>query len=277
MIWKTKTKHLKINDSSWLMGILNVTPDSFSDGGENVQLDLAVSRAQQMMAEGAKIIDIGGESTRPGAEPVSLDEELARTIPVIEALVARQPDVVISIDTSKAEVARQALLAGAEIVNDVTGLLGDENMADVCIQLGAGVCLMHMQGNPKTMQASPQYDDVVAELAGYFSARHDQLVARGMDAQCLCFDPGIGFGKTDEHNIALLKNINQLGVHDRPVLLGISRKSLFGRLLGADKIDDRIVPTVAMTLAAHQRGVRLHRVHDVMANASALKMWQLVE
>ncbi|WP_226894621.1 dihydropteroate synthase [Luteolibacter marinus] len=257
------------------MGILNVTPDSFSDGGRHAGVEAALAHARRMIGEGAGIIDIGGESTRPGAEDVPAGEEIARTRPVVEALRAEW-DGCLSIDTMKAEVAAAALAAGADIVNDVSGLTADPAMAGLCAESGCGVVVMHMQGDPRTMQLAPHYEDVVGEVRGFFAERLDALTAAGIDPETLCFDPGIGFGKTVDHNLALLRALPDLAPHDRPLLLGVSRKSFIGRVLGSTDLADRTWPTVAITAWAREAGVRIHRVHDVRPNAEALRMTEAI-
>lgn len=257
------------------MGILNVTPDSFSDGGLHSGFQAALEHARLMIAGGAEIIDVGGESTRPGAAEVPDAEEIARTCPVIAALRAEW-DGSISIDTSKAAVAQAALEAGADIVNDVSGLTADPAMAGVCAASGCGVVVMHMQGDPRTMQLAPKYDDVVAEVRAFFEERLASLTAQGIGAEAICLDPGIGFGKTMEHNLALLRALVDLGVGGRPVLLGVSRKSFIGKVLGSSDLADRDWPTVAITAWAREAGVRLHRVHDVKPNVEALRMTEAI-
>lgn len=257
------------------MGILNVTPDSFSDGGRFAAGDSALRQARQMIAEGAAIIDIGGESTRPGAQAVEAAEEIERTRPVVEAL-RREWDGWISIDTTKAEVATAALEAGADLVNDVSGLRSDPAMAALCADAGCAVCVMHMQGTPRTMQQAPSYADVVAEVRAFFEERLATLSAAGIGPQCLCFDPGIGFGKTLQHNLALLGALDQLAPAGRPLLLGLSRKSFIGKLLGDDSMELRDWPTVALTARARERGVLLHRVHQVQPNLQAIRMVEAI-
>ncbi len=257
------------------MGILNVTPDSFSDGGTHAGIKAAVDHARRMIAEGAEIIDIGGESTRPGAAEVAVAEEIARTAPVIAALRAEW-DGLISIDTMKAAVAAAALEAGADIVNDVSGLTADPEMASVCAKSGCGVVVMHMQGDPRTMQLAPRYDDVVAEVRAFFEERLNTLTAAGIDPEAVGLDPGIGFGKTVAHNLALLRALPELGIGDRPLLLGVSRKSFIGRVLGSDDLGDRSWPTVAITAWAREAGVMLHRVHEVLPNVQALRMTEAI-
>ena len=258
-----------------VMGILNVTPDSFSDGGEHFAVETALAHARTMIAEGAEIVDIGGESTRPGAAEVPVDEEIKRTVPVIAAL-RDEWDGLISIDTSKSAVAEAAFAAGADIVNDVSGLTADPAMADVCARSGCGVVVMHMQGSPRTMQKAPRYSDVVAEVREFFEERLITLTAAGIARDALCFDPGIGFGKTLDHNLALLRSMGELSVGGRPLLLGVSRKSFIGKILGTDDLDAREWPTVAITARAREMGVMLHRVHSVRPNLEALRMTEAI-
>lgn len=275
MIWKTKHGGLDLSQRARVMGILNVTPDSFSDGGAHFGSSSALRHARAMIAEGAEIIDIGGESTRPGAAAVPEAQEITRTVPVVAALRAEW-DGLISIDTSKAGVAVAALAAGADIVNDVSGLLADPEMAAVCAASGCGVVVMHMQGKPQTMQVAPHYEDVVAEVRAFFEERLTALTAAGIDAEALCFDPGIGFGKNLDHNLALLAGLKQLRVAGRPLLLGVSRKSFIARVLGEKGLETRDWPTVALTAAAREQGVMLHRVHAVRPNVEALRMTEAI-
>jgi len=275
MWWKTARSRIDLTHRGRIMGILNVTPDSFSDGGLHSGFQAALEHARLMIAGGAEIIDVGGESTRPGAAEVPDAEEIARTCPVIAALRAEW-DGSISIDTSKAAVAQAALEAGADIVNDVSGLTADPAMAGVCAASGCGVVVMHMQGDPRTMQLAPKYDDVVAEVRAFFEERLASLTAQGIGAEAICLDPGIGFGKTMEHNLALLRALVDLGVGGRPVLLGVSRKSFIGKVLGSSDLADRDWPTVAITAWAREAGVRLHRVHDVKPNVEALRMTEAI-
>jgi dihydropteroate synthase len=275
MRWKTARSRLERGHRGIIMGILNVTPDSFSDGGRHRSLDRALEHARRMIGEGAEIIDVGGESTRPGAAEVTVDEEIARTRPVVAALRAEW-DGLISIDTMKAPVAAAALEAGADIVNDVSGLTADPAMAEVCAEGGCGVVVMHMQGDPRTMQLAPRYEDVVAEVRGFFEERLAALVAAGIDPEAICFDPGIGFGKSVDHNLALLRALPDLGVGGRPLLLGVSRKSFIGKVLGSTDLADRACPTVAITARAREAGVMIHRVHDVKPNVEALRMTEAI-
>ncbi|MCW1885754.1 dihydropteroate synthase [Luteolibacter flavescens] len=275
MWWKTARTRLDLGQRGMIMGILNTTPDSFSDGGSHAGVEAAVAHARQMIADGAAIIDIGGESTRPGAGEVAVAEEIARTAPVIAALRAEWAGA-ISIDTMKASVAAAALEAGADIVNDVSGLTADPDMERVCVESGCGVAVMHMQGDPRTMQVAPDYEDVVAEVRRFFEERLLSLVAAGIDAEAICFDPGIGFGKTVEHNLALLRALANLNVGGRPLLLGVSRKSFIGRVLGSTDLADRSWPTVAITAWAREAGAMIHRVHEVRPNTQALRMTEAI-
>lgn len=228
-----------------------------------------------MIAQGAEIIDIGGESTRPGSLSVSVDEEISRTVPVIAAL-REEWDGLISIDTMKADVAAAAIAAGADIVNDVSGLRADAAMPCVCSASGCGVVVMHMQGEPRTMQKAPYYENVVSEVREFFVERLCSLFSAGIHPEALCFDPGIGFGKTLEHNLALLKELESLGPPGRPLLLGVSRKSFIGRLLEEDDLSLRDWSTVAITARARDQGVMLHRVHEVRPNLEALRMIEAI-
>lgn len=275
MIWNTKHAGLDLSLRARVMGILNVTPDSFSDGGAHSETGPALRHARAMIAEGAEIIDVGGESTRPGAAAVPAAQEIARTVPVIAALRAEWAGL-ISIDTSKAAVAAAALAAGADIVNDVSGLLADPAMPAVCAASGCGVVVMHMQGSPQTMQVAPHYHDVVAEVRAFFEERLATLSGAGIAAEALCFDPGIGFGKNLDHNLALLAGLERLRVAGRPLLLGVSRKSFIGRVLGEKDLEAREWPTVAITANAREKGVMLHRVHAVRPNVEALRMTEAI-
>jgi dihydropteroate synthase len=250
-----------------VMGVVNVTPDSFSDGGVNFEPDTAAAAARRMVAEGATIVDIGGESTRPGASPVDVDAELRRVVPVLEQLEG----VPVSIDTSKAEVARRAVELGAELVNDVTALRGDTGLADVVAESDAYLCLMHMQGQPRTMQADPRYDDVVSEVAAFLEERLTFAVEAGIDEQRICLDPGIGFGKTVEHNFELIRRLDELVALGRPILIGISRKSSLGKLLGdPEATTGSLAASVGAAVAAYERGATILRVHDVREHVEAL-------
>ncbi len=254
------------------MGIINVTPDSFSDGGQFIDADAAVSHGLKLVADGADLLDIGGESTRPYSEPVTASEELRRVLPVIERL-APQVAVPISIDTSKASVARAAIEAGAEIINDVTGLERDTRMVRVAIESAAGVCAMHMQGTPQTMQDDPTYEDVVKEVREYLRQRRDALISAGIAPERICLDPGIGFGKTHEHNITLMANCRTFHSLGCPLLVGHSRKGFLGKVIG-DKEADRTSATVGAALGLAVQGVQIIRVHDVGAVREALAAFE---
>jgi dihydropteroate synthase len=250
------------------MGVVNVTPDSFSDGGMNLDPDVAAASARRMLDEGAAIVDVGGESTRPGAEPVSPGEELRRVIPVLERL---QGEVPISIDTAKAEVARRALDLGAELVNDVTALRADPDLAGVVADNGAYLCLMHMLGEPRTMQRDPRYDDVVAEVAAFLEERLGFATRAGISEKRICLDPGIGFGKTVEHNFELIRRLDELTALGRPIVVGFSRKSSLGKLLGDPEArTGTIAASVGAAVAAYERGATILRVHDVRDHVEAL-------
>ncbi len=256
-----------------VMGVLNVTPDSFSDGGHFLHIDDALRQAEEMVAEGAAIIDIGGESTRPGAAAVSLEQELARVLPVIERLAAAF-DVPISIDTSKPEVMRAAVNVGARVINDVMALSAPGAIA-AAAESAVPVCLMHMQGKPRTMQRAPQYDDVVADIMRYLSDRVAACEAGGIARNRLLLDPGFGFGKTKAHNLALLKGLATLQRLGLPLLVGLSRKSMLGAVTGR-AVEERLAASVAAALMAVERGARIVRVHDVAATVDALALWQAV-
>ncbi len=251
-----------------VMGVVNVTPDSFSDGGVNIRADDAIESARRMLAEGAAIVDVGGESTRPGSEGVTLEEELRRVLPVLEALGRELP---LSIDTAKAEVARRALELGAELVNDVTALRGDPELAGVVADADAYVCLMHMLGAPRTMQVDPRYDDVVSDVAAFLEERLRFAVAEGIREELICLDPGIGFGKTVEHNFELLRRLDVLVSLGRPVVIGFSRKRSLGRILGdPDAVTGPLSASLAAAVTAYERGATILRVHDVGEHVEAL-------
>jgi dihydropteroate synthase len=247
-----------------VMGVLNVTPDSFSDGGVHLDPGVAAAAARRMIEDGAAIVDVGGESTRPGSDGVSAEEELARVVPVLERLGGELP---LSIDTAKAEVARAALERGAVLVNDVTALRGDPDLAGVVAAAGAYLCLMHMQGEPRTMQAEPRYSDVASEVAGFLEERLAFAIAAGIPEERICLDPGIGFGKTVEHNLELVRRLDVLVALGRPVLVGFSRKSSLKKLTGSD---DLLGASVAAAVAAFERGASILRVHDVKPTVDAL-------
>ena len=252
------------------MGIVNVTPDSFSDGGVHFAPADAVAAARRMAADGAAIVDVGGESTRPGSGGVSLDEELRRVVPVLEEVAGELP---VSIDTAKAEVARRALELGAVMVNDVTAFRADPALADVAAEHGAYVCLMHMQGEPRTMQDAPHYDDVVSEVASFLEERVSFAVSRGVREDHICVDPGFGFGKTLDHNLELLRHLGAIVAIGRPVLVGISRKSSLRRIAGTEEL---LSASLAAAVAAYERGAAMLRVHDVREHVEALAVAQAI-
>ncbi len=274
MFWKVSHRTLDLSKRALLMGVLNVTPDSFSDGGLWGNAEGAIAAGLAMAAEGADLLDVGGESSRPGAAPVSPAEELRRVLPVIEALAA-QSSALLSVDTSKPEVAREALRHGASVVNDITGLR-QAPMRRVLLDSGAGAIAMHMQGSPATMQAAPAYADVVSEVCAFLRESLRLCVADGIAPEQILFDPGIGFGKTVQHNLLLLRHLESLQAAGRPVALGVSRKSFLGALTGSPALEDRAWPTVALTSFARSRGAALIRVHEVRANAEALRMTEAI-
>jgi dihydropteroate synthase len=255
------------------MGVVNVTPDSFSDGGAFLRPEAAATEAYGMLAEGAAIVDIGGESTRPGADPVAAEEELRRVEPVLDALKGEP----VSIDTSKAEVARSAIACGVVMVNDVTALRGDPELAGVVADADVYLCLMHMLGEPRTMQEDPRYDDVVSEVVAFLEERLAFAADAGIREELICLDPGIGFGKTVEHNLELLKRLDEVAALGRPILVGASRKRFLGRVLGEpDAVTGPLAASVAVAVMAYERGVTIIRAHDVREHVEALKAAQAV-
>src|SRR5215471_15082045 len=273
--WKIGKRAFDVSSHGLIMGALNVTPDSFSDGGEFLTADKAIERGLQIAAEGAHIIDVGGESTRPGSEPVAAEEELRRVIPVIQNL-HRKLDVPISIDTSKADVARAAIEVGASIVNDVTGGRGDDQMLPLVAETKSAFIIMHMQGTPRTMQIQPRYTDVVAEISEFFRQQFARALGLNIDPMAIAFDPGIGFGKTLEHNLDLLAQLERLRVHDRALVVGVSRKSFLGKLIGSPAINDRLIPGLVLTSLLRARGADVFRVHDVRENVYALQVTEAI-
>jgi dihydropteroate synthase len=259
-----------------LFGILNVTPDSFSDGGDFLDPEAAARHAGVLLDEGADAIDVGGESTRPGSDPVSEEEELRRVVPVVRKILEARPGAVVSVDTYRARTAEAALDAGARIVNDVTALRGDPRMAALVADAGCPVVLMHMLGEPKTMQREPRYDDVVGEVRGFLEERAGQANAAGVAAENVILDPGIGFGKTPDHNLSLLRRLDAIVSLGFPVLLGASRKRFIGTITGAEEAKERVFGTVATTVLGYERGATLFRVHDVRANREALAVARAV-
>jgi dihydropteroate synthase len=257
-----------------IVGVLNVTPDSFSDGGEFVRPAAAIAHGRRLLAEGAALVDVGGESTRPGARAVSAAEEIARVEPVLQGLAGAP----LSIDTSKAAVARRALALGVVLVNDVTALRGDPDLAGVVADAGAYLCLMHMQGEPRTMQVAPRYDDVVSEVASFLEDRLDFAVSRGIPEERVCLDPGIGFGKTADQNLDLVRRLDRIVAIGRPVLVGFSRKSTLGKVLGDAGASSGTVPaSIGAAVAAFERGASLLRVHDVRETVEAIAVAAAVE
>jgi dihydropteroate synthase len=279
MIWRGRNFSLDFSDGrSRVMGILNVTPDSFSDGGSFTDPKTAVAHALAMVEAGAEIIDVGGESSRPGSAPVPLDEELRRVLPVVEAItqyaIRNTPHVLISVDTTKSEVARRSLDAGAHIINDISAGRFDPAMLATVARAGAGLVLMHMQGTPQTMQLDPHYGDVTAEVVAFLRERLAAAAVAGIAPEQVALDPGIGFGKTAEHNLTLLRRLDAVCAAGRPVLIGVSRKSLIRKLLGADGADTEALRAGSVAAAAWSvaRGARVVRVHDVAETARALRV-----
>jgi dihydropteroate synthase len=260
---------LPSRDNPLVMGVLNVTPDSFSDGGRFLDSDAAVAHARELAADGAAIVDVGGESTRPGAQPVPVDEELRRVVPVVERLAA--DGLLVSIDTSKHEVAEAAIGAGARIVNDVTAFRASPGMAQLVAASGASCCLMHMLGEPRTMQDDPRYDDVVSEVARFLEERLALAVSEGVPEERIWVDPGIGFGKTGRHNLELIRRLDEIAALGRPVVIGASRKSFLGRLTGRPE-GDREAATIATTVLAYERGASVFRVHEPRGSVDALSV-----
>lgn len=269
--WKLRTRTLTFAQLPRLMGIVNVTPDSFSDGGKFFSTQAAIDHALQLVDDGADILDVGGESTRPYSSPVAAAEELRRTVEVVRE-ICRRTQTPVSIDTSKAAVARAALDAGAEIINDITGLAGDAEMLPLATALQAGVCAMHMQGTPQTMQDDPQYGDVVGDIERYLAERRDALAGAGIERDRICLDPGVGFGKTHQHNLTLLANCWRFHALGHPLLVGPSRKGFIGKVL-KDKESDRAAGTIGVCLSLARQGVQVLRVHDVAAVRQALLLF----
>jgi dihydropteroate synthase len=278
MIWRARDRLLTFERQAQLMAVLNITPDSFSDGGSFLEPDHAVDQASRLVDEGAAILDVGGESTRPGSDPVPLEEELRRVIPVIRRLRREFPEVVLSIDTYKAETARQAVVAGADIINDITALRGDPLMVKVVKETGAGVVIMHMQGTPKTMQVAPYYRDVVAEVASFLDERRAFACAQGVAFDRIALDPGFGFGKRDQDNMRLIQRFDAIAALGSPTVVGISRKSTLARLSGEPQLpfSERLWPTIATTCLLRLGGAQVLRVHDVRPNLEALRMTEAI-
>jgi len=278
MIWRARDRLLTFERQAQLMAVLNITPDSFSDGGSFLEADHAVDQASRLVDEGAAILDVGGESSRPGSDPVPLEEELRRVIPVIRRLRREFPEVVLSIDTYKAETARQAVVAGADIINDITALRGDPLMVKVVKETGAGVVIMHMQGTPKTMQVAPYYRDVVAEVASFLDERRAFACAQGVAFDRIALDPGFGFGKRDQDNMRLIQRFDAIAALGSPTVVGISRKSTLARLSGESQLpfSERLWPTIATTCLLRLGGAQVLRVHDVRPNLEALRMTEAI-
>lgn len=276
MIWQTGRKTLDVGAGGILMGILNVTPDSFSDGGAHMSCEQATVHAMRMIEDGAAIIDIGGESRRPGSENVDEEVEMARVLPVVRAVRAVCGDVLISVDTRKTVVARAVLEAGADIINDIEGMQAP-GMAELCAETGCGVVVMHMKGEPKTMQDAPEYDCVVTEVRDFFSERYAALMCAGVREEQICWDPGIGFGKTLEHNLELIARLEELRVAERPILLALSRKRMISTILGELERGRQPYGTAALTMYGDRHGAQIHRVHDVRECADCLKLLRAVE
>lgn len=272
--WQLKTKAIRFGRLPLLMGILNVTPDSFSDGGQFASTQKAIDHAFALIEQGAQIIDVGGESTRPYSEPVSEKEELARTVEVVAA-IADQAKVPVSIDTSKAKVAFECLQAGAEIINDVTGLEGDPGMPQVAAETKAGVCAMHMQGTPQTMQDDPTYDNVVEDIYCYLEQRKQFLLQQGIEESRICLDPGVGFGKTHQHNLELIAGCRRFHDLNSPILVGHSRKGFMARILG-DKQADRAAATAGSAVELARQGIQVIRVHDVQVVKDTIELFDAV-
>jgi len=271
-VWQLTDRLLTIANRPLVMGIINVTPDSFSDGGKYVNVNAAVAKGLELVQQGADILDIGGESTRPGAETVPLEEELRRVVPVVAGL-ARQTAAPLSVDTSKAEVARASLAAGARIINDVTALAGDPEMMEVARESKAGVILMHMKGTPATMQTDPRYEDVVVEIGRFFEERLRVTAEAGIARERIVLDPGIGFGKTSEHNLEILARLGEFQRFGRPICLGVSRKGFVGRLLNNRPVERRLAGSLAaLCHALSHRAVQIVRVHDVEQSRDAVNV-----
>lgn len=271
LFWKLRTRDLHFGQIPKIMGILNLTPDSFSDGGRFFTVQAAIDQAKRLEDEGADILDIGGESTRPYSQIVTADDELSRVVPVLERLQGKV-HIPISIDTTKSKVAAAAFDLGAEIINDVSGLEADPDMVELAKGSQVGVCAMHMQGTPQTMQDNPVYGDVVADILGYLEARNHWLIERGIAPERICLDPGVGFGKTHEHNLELLHRASDFHATKRPILIGHSRKGFIAKVLG-NKDLDRCYGTVGVSLALGLHRIQILRVHDVAANVQAQKLF----
>ncbi len=274
LFWQCRDRRIEFGERARIMGILNVTPDSFSDGGRFFDARLAVEHGLQMARDGADMIDIGGESTRPGSDPVPVEEELKRVVPVIRAL-SGETDCLLSVDTRKARVAEASLAAGAHVINDITALTHDPAMPSVVRDQGAGVILMHMRGDPKTMQLAPEYGNVVKEVADYLEQRIRDLEGVGLSRYSLAVDPGLGFGKTVEHNVSLIARTDYLSRFGRPVVIGLSRKSFIGKITGRE-VHDRLPGCLAATAYVIQRGAHVIRVHDVKESCDVARLMDIL-
>jgi dihydropteroate synthase len=271
MLWKVRDREIELGARTLIMGILNVTPDSFSDGGVHFDPAAAVEAGKRMLAEGADLLDIGGESSRPGADPVGVDEEIRRVVPVIERL-HRETGALLSVDTTKARVAEEAIAAGAAVVNDISALRFDARMGDLACRAGVGLVLMHMQGTPRTMQQAPRYDDVVKDVLAFLRERGQAAFIAGVLDAAIVYDPGLGFGKTYEHNLELLRRLPEFTSLGRPILVGPSRKAFIGTALGGVPAADRLEGTAAAVTLAIAGGASIVRVHDVAAMARVAKL-----
>ncbi len=274
ILWRIRDQMHDLNSRGMIMGVLNVTPDSFSDGGQFIDTGRALEHGLQMIADGADIIDIGGESTRPGASSVSVEEELRRVIPIIQRL-RRETSILISVDTMKAEVAQAAIDVGADILNDVNGFR-DADLLDVAARSSVGIIAMHMLGTPRTMQINPVYANVIENVRAFFSERLATFERMGIAPDRVVFDPGFGFGKTTEHNLIMLREMGRLRVGNHPLAIGVSRKSMIARLLEDQKLESRFWPTVALTSWIRESGVEIVRVHEVKPNVEAMRMMEAI-
>jgi dihydropteroate synthase len=265
-----------IFDNTKIMGIINSTPDSFYEGSRTYSNEMAIGKAMKMIEEGASFIDVGGESTRPGAIPISVEEEIKRVVPVIEGIKRANKDILISIDTYRSIVAEEAINAGADIINDISSMTFDENMAAVAFKYNVPIILMHIKGTPRDMQKNPVYKNVIEDVTIFFKERINFALTKGIDENKIILDPGIGFGKLYEHNIELIKNINEFKILNMPILLGASRKSFIGTAIGMTSPEERLEGTIAVTCYAALNGVEIVRVHDVLENTKAAKMIEVL-
>ncbi|MEG0641654.1 MAG: dihydropteroate synthase [Clostridium sp.] len=265
-----------IFDNMKIMGIINATPNSFFEGSRVSSLDIAVERALQMINDGAQILDIGGESTRPGSEPVDVNEEIARVVPLIREIRKYNKDILISVDTYRSKTAEESIKAGADIINDISGLTFDDNMASIAAKYKVPIIIMHIKGTPKDMQENPYYTDVIKEMKEFFKDRIDYALSKGISRDKIMIDPGIGFGKLYEHNIEIIKKIDEFYEFDMPILLAVSRKGMIGTALGGLKAEERLEGTIAISCYAAQIGIEMVRVHDVLENNRAVRMTEVL-